>query len=146
MRRTEPFNRHGASTVERLVACRRGRDHVSLANEDRNGDGRPDRSQREPSAEQDVAPKRDEGDGDAGRSSVLERAFQVLEQVAGGARPLNLTEVSRATNLPLPTTYRLATALVKLGALEKDAGRYTLGPVWLQWSEAAGQEHTCTSS
>ncbi len=62
----------------------------------------------------------------------------MLESVANGNKPLNLTEMSRATKLPLPTTYRVAKALVNLRALEKNEdGRYILGPLWSEWSEAA---------
>ena len=118
------------------------------ANEGRGADWRPDRAQGEAPAEEGVARNRNADDAvdDGGRGSVLERAFKVLEQVASGERPLNLTEVSRAADLPLPTTYRLAKTLVKLGALEKDAGRYTLGPVWSEWCETTEPEHACTSN
>ncbi|MGM1060900.1 helix-turn-helix domain-containing protein [Saccharothrix sp. Mg75] len=122
---------------------------MSFTSEGRSRDWRSDRAQREPQADEEVVSESDGADdavGDGGRGSVLERAFQVLEQVASGARPLNLTEMSRAARLPLPTTYRLAKTLVQLGALEKESGRYTLGPVWSEWSETTGPEHACTSN
>ncbi|MFE9751035.1 helix-turn-helix domain-containing protein [Saccharothrix saharensis] len=103
------------------------------------GRARQEEVTREPDATNEVI-------GQAGRASVLERAFHVLEQVAQGARPLNLTEVSRAAQLPLPTTYRLAKALVELRALEKASGRYTLGPVWSEWCATTTPERACTST
>ncbi|MDU0293001.1 helix-turn-helix domain-containing protein [Saccharothrix longispora] len=123
---------------------------MSFTSEGRGKDRRSGHAQGEAQTKEETPQNRNEaGDvGDAaenaGRGSVLERAFQVLEQVASGARPLNLTEMSRAARLPLPTTYRLAKSLVKLGALEKDAGRYTLGPVWLEWCGVTEREHPCT--
>ncbi|MFC6094392.1 helix-turn-helix domain-containing protein [Saccharothrix lopnurensis] len=84
--------------------------------------------------------------GDGSRSSVLERAFQMLKLVANEKRPMNLTEMSRAVRLPLPTTYRLAKALVRLRALERDRGRYTLGPVWSEWSDATLERQPADSS
>lgn len=92
----------------------------------------------EPSASADHAMNAPDN---GGRPSVLERAFQMLELVASGENPLNLTEMSRAAGLPLPTTYRFAKALVKLRALEKDEhGRYTLGPVWSEWSDVTAEQ------
>ncbi|MFC6093946.1 helix-turn-helix domain-containing protein [Saccharothrix lopnurensis] len=84
--------------------------------------------------------------GSDSRSSVLERAFQVLELVAHEDRPLNLTEMSRAVELPLPTTHRVAKALVKLRALEKNDGRYTLGPVWSEWAGVTGERESSGAS
>ncbi|MGM1059414.1 helix-turn-helix domain-containing protein [Saccharothrix sp. Mg75] len=112
------------------------------ADDNHSRDTRPDGAQHElrPSGVEPSGQDTAGGEfGAAGRNSVLDRAFQMLDKVASGERPLNLTEMSRAAKLPLPTTYRLAKALVRLGALEKDAGRYTLGPVWWQWCETAGQ-------
>ncbi|GAB2992271.1 hypothetical protein GCM10027184_53030 [Saccharothrix stipae] len=63
----------------------------------------------------------------------------MLEVVSNQDRPMNLTEMSLAVKLPLPTTHRLAKALVRLRALERDHGRYTLGPVWSEWSGARPQ-------
>ncbi|MGM1064193.1 helix-turn-helix domain-containing protein [Saccharothrix sp. Mg75] len=122
---------------------------MSFTSEDRGGNWRSDRAQGEAQAQEEVPQSPSDADDAAderGKGSMLERAFHVLEQVAGGKKPLNLTEMSRAARLPLPTTYRLAKTLVKLGALEKDAGRYTLGPVWLEWCETVGSEHACTSN
>lgn len=118
---------------------------MSFTNEGRGRDWRHSRSAGDQRADEETSSDRDDVDGGGARNSVLVRAFLMLEQVAGGSRPLNLTEMSRAAQLPLPTAHRLAKVLVELGALEKDAGRYTLGPVWSEWSETTGQEHTCTS-
>ncbi|GAA2678720.1 IclR helix-turn-helix domain-containing protein [Actinosynnema pretiosum] len=76
---------------------------------------------------------------------MLVRAFQMLELVANEDRPMNLTEMSRGVQLPLPTTHRLAKTLVRLRALERDHGRYTLGPVWSEWTDATPQREPAGS-
>ncbi|WP_082403480.1 helix-turn-helix domain-containing protein [Saccharothrix sp. NRRL B-16348] len=113
---------------------------VSLGDDSRDeGPLRPDRASRdqqiEPQASVSLADQGTTADGGS-RPSVLERAFQILELVANEDRPMNLTEMSRAVKLPLPTTHRLAKSLVKLRALERNHGRFTLGPVWSEWPDA----------
>lgn len=113
---------------------------MSLSDDSRDqGSLRPERTFQdrhgEPRASAFPADHDAAADGDS-RSSVLERAFQVLKLVANEDRPMNLTEMSRGVKLPLPTMHRLAKTLVNLRALERNHGRYTLGPVWSEWSDA----------
>lgn len=59
---------------------------------------------------------------------MLERAFALLSVFTVDRSALTLSELSRHSGLPLSTTHRLATALVELRALTRDAdGRYAVG-------------------
>jgi IclR family acetate operon transcriptional repressor len=69
------------------------------------------------------AVRSDERNGD----SVLERGFRVLAAFGPEGRGLGLGELARRTQLPKATTFRLATQLVGLGALERAGDGYRLG-------------------
>jgi DNA-binding IclR family transcriptional regulator len=72
----------------------------------------------------DPVPESEQPNGDA----VLDRAFALLRAFSAERTELNLTELSRRSELPLSTTRRLAGQLVALGALERPAARrYTVG-------------------
>lgn len=59
----------------------------------------------------------------------LERAFQILETIAGGEQPMSLAELSRATGLHTSTTFHLIKTLIVLGYVRQDdAKRYRIGP------------------
>ena len=63
-------------------------------------------------------------------ASATLRAFAVIESVVRADRPMSLTEVMDAVDLPKPTVYRILSLLGSSGllALEPDAKRYTVGP------------------
>ncbi|MFI5775801.1 IclR family transcriptional regulator [Nocardia sp. NPDC051570] len=63
----------------------------------------------------------------AGGRSVLEGAFALLEALAAGD-DRGLTDVAAAAGLPKATAHRLLDQLVALGAVQRQDGRYTLGP------------------
>jgi DNA-binding IclR family transcriptional regulator len=59
----------------------------------------------------------------------LERAFQILETIAGGDQAMGLAELSRATGLHTSTTFHLIKTLIVLGYVRQDAARrYHIGP------------------
>lgn len=72
--------------------------------------------------------------GDAARHrpgavQSLERAFAVLELVAGNGGSMSLSQLSHDSGLPPPTLHRLARTLVDLGYLRQEPSRrYALGP------------------
>lgn len=61
-------------------------------------------------------------------TSVVRRAFDVLEAFAGRPARLTLSELVAHTGLPKTTVHRVAVELVQLGALERRIGGYSLGP------------------
>jgi IclR family acetate operon transcriptional repressor len=63
-------------------------------------------------------------------TSATLRAITVLEIVVRADRPLSLTEVMSAAELPKPTVYRILTLLEQSGLMlrEPDGKRYTVGP------------------
>jgi IclR family transcriptional regulator, acetate operon repressor len=63
----------------------------------------------------------------AGRT-VLNGAFAVLESLAAADHGLGLTDLSRASGLAKSSAYRLAEQLVHLGAVQRVARRYYIGP------------------
>lgn len=60
-------------------------------------------------------------------SSVLVRAFCVLDAFVPEGGEMGLSELVRRTGLPKATVHRLATQLVDIGALEKMGDRYRPG-------------------
>jgi DNA-binding IclR family transcriptional regulator len=60
-------------------------------------------------------------------TSVVGRAFEVLEAFNGRPSRLTLSELVAYTGLPKTTVHRMAVELVRLGALERRNGGYTLG-------------------
>ncbi|GAA4610329.1 IclR family transcriptional regulator [Actinoallomurus liliacearum] len=71
----------------------------------------------------------------SGGRSVLEGAFSLLEalKTAGDA---GLTTLASASGLPKATTHRLLEQLVQLGAVERSAGRYRMGPRMFRLGQA----------
>jgi IclR family acetate operon transcriptional repressor len=65
---------------------------------------------------------------DAAATSVLRRAFDLLGAFAGRPSRLTLSELGTHTGLPKTTVHRVASELVRLGALERRNGGYSLGP------------------
>lgn len=60
-------------------------------------------------------------------TSVLERAFSLLEVVGSDGTSVGLAELARRAGLPKATAYRLANQLIKLGVLERVGEGYQLG-------------------
>jgi len=59
----------------------------------------------------------------------LERAFAILEAIAGSKQPMSLAELSRATGLHTSTTFHLIKTLIVLGYVcQDDSRRYRIGP------------------
>jgi DNA-binding IclR family transcriptional regulator len=63
----------------------------------------------------------------AGRT-VLNGAFAVLESLAAADHGLGLTDLARTSGLAKSSAYRLAEQLVHLGAVQRVARRYYVGP------------------
>jgi DNA-binding IclR family transcriptional regulator len=63
-------------------------------------------------------------------SSATLRAIAILESIVHADRPVSLTEVMTAVDLPKPTVYRILTLLAHSGLLvrEPDGKHYTVGP------------------
>jgi len=70
------------------------------------------------------------GDAPPGRTvQSLERAFSILESIAGSNQPMSLAELSRATGLHTSTAFHLIKTLIVLGyAIQDEAKRYRIGP------------------
>ncbi len=65
----------------------------------------------------------------SGGVQSLERAFSVLELIAGNGGSMSLSSLSAESGLPPPTLHRLARTLVDLGYLRQEPSRrYALGP------------------
>src|SRR5713101_3394345 len=59
----------------------------------------------------------------------LERAFAILEAIAGSDQPMSLAELSRATRLHTSTAFHLIKTLILLGYLrQEETKRYRIGP------------------
>ena len=64
----------------------------------------------------------------------IERAFDLLEMLAGAGGALGLSELATVSGLPLPTVHRLMRTLVHRGYVRQEASRrYALGSrlIWL---------------
>src|SRR6478735_9709743 len=69
----------------------------------------------------------------------IERAFTILEALAGNGGVMGLSALAAESGLPLPTIHRLARTLVDLGYLRQEPSRqYALGPRILLLAESAG--------
>ncbi|HWM15307.1 MAG TPA: IclR family transcriptional regulator [Microbacterium sp.] len=68
-------------------------------------------------------------EGDDGPSrSVIDRAFAIIGTFQGGRIRQSLSDISRRTDLPIATCYRIVQRLTEWGALERDAeGKYRIG-------------------
>ncbi|MDX6366665.1 MAG: IclR family transcriptional regulator, acetate operon repressor, partial [Nocardioidaceae bacterium] len=68
----------------------------------------------------------------------VERAFTLLEVLAGAGGELSLSEIAAESGLPLPTIHRLIRTLVDRGYVRQLATRrYTLGPRLISLGESA---------
>ena len=68
-------------------------------------------------------------------NSLIGRLLLILGAVVGSGTPLTLSELSRRTELPLTTTYRILTQMSDLGALVRTEDRkYRPGPRLAEWA------------
>lgn len=65
--------------------------------------------------------------GDSPPTSVIDRAFAILNAFRFAENSLTLAELTRRVGLPKPTVHRLANSLVDVGALERTGGGFRLG-------------------
>jgi IclR family KDG regulon transcriptional repressor len=70
------------------------------------------------------------GEAPPGRTvQSLERAFAILESIAGSNQPMSLAELSRATGLHTSTAFHLIKTLIVLGyVIQDETKRYRIGP------------------
>lgn len=78
----------------------------------------------------------------AGRTvQSLQRAFSILETIAGSDQPLSLAELSRATGLHTSTAFHLIKTLILLGYIRQaDSKRYRIGPRLFMQAAGASTE------
>ncbi|GAA2019303.1 IclR family transcriptional regulator [Nakamurella flavida] len=85
----------------------------------------------------------DREDGSTGKARTggvqsIERAFAILEALAGQDGGVGLSALAADSGLPLPTIHRLTRTLVDLGYVRQEASRrYSLGPKVLLLAENA---------
>lgn len=71
----------------------------------------------------------------------LERAFSILEAIAGSDQPLSLAELSRVTGLHTSTAFHLIKTLILLGYVrQEDTKRYRIGPRLFMQAAGASNE------
>src|SRR5664280_589106 len=74
----------------------------------------------------------------SGGVQSIERAFTILETLAGNGGVMGLSALATESGLPLPTIHRLARTLVDLGYLRQEPSRqYALGPRILLLAESS---------
>ena len=79
-----------------------------------------------------------EGRQRPGGVQSIERAFSILEALAGSGGVMGLSALAAETRLPLPTIHRLARTLIDLGYLRQEPSRqYALGPRVLLLAESS---------
>ena len=70
----------------------------------------------------------------------IERAFSLLETMAGHGGTMGLSQLATESGLPLPTIHRLVRTLVDLGYLRQEPSRqYVLGPRLIRLGENASR-------
>ncbi|WP_067450208.1 IclR family transcriptional regulator [Actinomadura macra] len=70
----------------------------------------------------------------------LERAFELLEQMADAGGEITLSELTEVSGLPMPTIYRLMRTLVNHGYVRQEPSkRYALGPRLIRLGEGASR-------
>lgn len=77
----------------------------------------------------------------SGRVQSVERVFELLELITDAGGEVTLSELSSATDLPLPTIHRLLRTLVGLGyARQLPNRRYALGPRLIRLGDGANKQ------
>jgi IclR family acetate operon transcriptional repressor len=80
-------------------------------------------------------------DKPSGGVQSVERVFELLELITDAGGEVTLSELSNATDLPLPTIHRLLRTLVSLGYIRQLPNRrYALGPRLIRLGEAANKQ------
>jgi IclR family transcriptional regulator, acetate operon repressor len=70
----------------------------------------------------------------------LQRAFDLLDDLADAGGRATLSELTAASGLPAATIHRLLATLVELGHVRRESGRrYALGPRLVRLGDAAGR-------
>jgi len=88
-------------------------------------------------AELEKPVRADDGKRSGGVQSI-ERAFRILEVLAGNGGVMGLSALAAEAELPLPTIHRLSRTLVDLGYLRQEPSRqYALGPRILLLAESS---------
>ena len=84
-------------------------------------------------------------------AGAVPKALRVLEAVAGRKRPMSITEIAAALDLPHPTAHRIVSVLERLGFVGREPGRRRivegrrlvgLGLSVLQAAAGSGARHT----
>jgi IclR family transcriptional regulator, acetate operon repressor len=76
----------------------------------------------------------------AGSVQSIERAFGLLEMMADHGGSMGLSQLAKASGLPLPTIHRLVRTLVDLGYLRQEPSRhYALGPRLIRLGESSSR-------
>lgn len=71
---------------------------------------------------------------------ALTRAFEILEHLADAGGEMSLSELTRVTDLPMPTVHRLVRTLVGEGYVRQAASRrYALGPQLIRLGDTASR-------
>lgn len=74
----------------------------------------------------------------SGTVQSLDRAFHLLEHLADASGEAGITQLTRASGVPLPTVHRLLRSLIKSGYVRQGASRrYSLGPRLIRLGEVA---------
>lgn len=73
------------------------------------------------------APLHDPEPSSARSSTIIDKAFLILEVFNGDERVLTLSEITKASGLPKSTVHRVIARLVAHGAVERHGDRYKLG-------------------
>jgi IclR family acetate operon transcriptional repressor len=85
-----------------------------------------------------AGPVRVEDGKRSGGVQSIERAFRILEVLAGNGGVMGLSALAAEADLPLPTIHRLSRTLVDLGYLRQEPSRqYALGPRILLLAESS---------
>ena len=85
-----------------------------------------------------AGPVRAEDAKRSGGVQSIERAFRILEVLAGNGGVMGLSALAAEAELPLPTIHRLSRTLVDLGYLRQEPSRqYALGPRILLLAESS---------
>ena len=67
---------------------------------------------------------------------VLDRAFAILMYMADEKRPVGVTEIAGATDLPKATVYRILSSLENIRAVITRGREYAVGPTMLLFADA----------
>src|SRR5580765_6406060 len=76
-----------------------------------------------------------------GRQPSIDRAFGVLEALAGNGGQLSLSEIAGVVGLSVPSVHRLVQTLVRLGYVRQESSRrYVLAPSLIRLGDGAAKQ------